>query len=135
MLLLVAVVGALGTTLAGNQAWITLVSDFASTPLQTGWETSPGIIFGFIGAWIVIPVLLFAAPRLSARWLALVGLIEVGWAFLSARSIDAPGLMWFSPRPEAGPGPGAFVLVGIVAAGLALAIPPAEPLPAVDPTP
>jgi len=27
------------------------------------------------------------------------------------------------------------MLVGIVAAGLALAIPPAEPLPAVDPTP
>ncbi len=133
MLPLAAVVGALGTMLAGNVAWSTLVSDFSSTPLQTGWETSPGIIFGFVGAWIVIPVLLFAVPAVSARWLALLGLIEAGWAFVSARSIDAPGLMWFSPHPEAGPGPGVFMLVGIVAAGLALAIPPAEPLPAVDP--
>jgi hypothetical protein len=136
MLFLVAVVAALGTTLAGNLTWSSHFSDIGPTPtLQTGWQAWPVVILGIVTVWILAPLLFMSMPAISARWLALVGLIEGVWAFASARSIAEPVQMWYS-HTEAGSGPGALLFVGIVAGLLALAIPPAEVLfPATDPSP
>ena len=132
MLFLVAVVGALGTTLAGNLTWSSHFSDIGPTPtLQTGWQAGSVAILGIVTAWILAPILLMSIPTLSARWLALVGLIETVSVFASARNIAEPGQMWYS-HTEAGSGPGTLLFVGIVAGLLALAIPPAEALPEVD---
>ena len=134
MLLLVAAVGVPGTTLAAHTAWVIRVSDAApATTLQTGWETSPDVIAGFIALWIGVPMLLVAVPVFPARWLAVLGLVEAAWAILSSRGIETTG-EWYS-QTTMGSGPGVLMFVGIIAAGVALAVPPAEPLPAVDPTP